>query len=228
MDKGKNQAIHQSAPIVNSKGVPGTLGAIAYLSESGDPVMLSNWHVLYGKGAVTNDKVWQVHHSKHEHNLIELGEVISGKIGNQWFHNWEFFIDCAISTVSNPEIITSLPEIKGSAEVKPSDTVHKVGTASGLTQGTVIDVQYTDRTRVKGHTILAKNQLLIRSENTQPFSKAGDSGAAVLNQDNAIVGLLWGTNSQGEGLVCPILPVMAVLHIEFEKREVMIENSNQL
>ena len=206
--------------IVNVRGIWGTLGCIAYIKNSNVPVILSNWHVLYGKGAVKNDNVWLSEGNK-QRDLTELGYVHSGKIGNIWFHNWEFFVDCAIGTISNPKMIASLPEINGCAEAKPGDKVHKMGAASRLTQGTIIDVKYEEKTTVNGRIIFAKNQLLIRSENSKPFSEGGDSGAVILNKNNEIVGLLWGTNNKGEGLVCPILPVMAALNIEFEKPEVL-------
>ena len=43
--------------IVNSRGVPGTLGVIARTKNSGRPVLLSNWHVLFGEGGVGDDVI---------------------------------------------------------------------------------------------------------------------------------------------------------------------------
>ncbi len=212
--KSSRTIFDQPNRIVNSKGVPGTLGCIAYLRESGEPVILSNWHIIFGKNAAVNDKVWQV--EENEQSLTELGKVIAGKIGNIWFHNWEFFIDCAISTISSPKITVSLPQITGHAEARAGEKVYKAGAATGLTKGTIMDVQYANQAIVDGHIITAKNQLLIHSDNRTPFSINGDSGAAVLNENHEAVGLLWGVSPNGDGIASPILPIMHQLDIVFE------------
>jgi hypothetical protein len=208
--------------ITNSKGIPGT-GCIGYLRKSGQPIILSNWHVLFGKGAVKGDKVWQVVESEQKQRLHETGSVISGKIGNIWFHNWEVYVDCAISTCTacdSPAFVNSsaidAPVLKGCGEAGVGDIVFKIGAGTGLTKGIVVDNRYADQAAIEGKILAAKNQLLIRSENGQPFSAQGDSGSLVFNRENQVVGLLWGTNGWGEGLACPIAPVMTVLDIDFD------------
>jgi hypothetical protein len=212
--------------ISTSKGIPGTVGCLAYLRHNGEPVLVSNWHVLYGKGAVKNDKVWLVenHGVDQKYSLTEVGRVVSGKIGLTWFHNWEVFVDCAICTYTIGSNLSSLfnttkklsvPTIAGHAEARVGERVYKVGAGTGITKGIVVENRHSDTACIEGNTLFVKGQLLIRSEDGSPFSGNNDSGAAIINKDNKIVGLLWGTNCWGEGLACPIEPVMSVLNIEF-------------
>ena len=207
--------------ISNSKGIPGT-GCLAYLRSSGEPVVLSNWHVLYGKGAVKNDTVWRVEQNEEQQRLREMGKIVSGKIGNIWFHNWEVYVDCAISTYIKSNNLfsvgntgSSIPVVEGHGEACVGDPVFKIGAGTGMTKGIVVNNRHADHAFIEGGTTLAKDQLLIRSEDGSPFSAKGDSGSVILNKDHKVVGLLWGTNSWGEGLACPIEPVMAVLGIDF-------------
>jgi hypothetical protein len=50
------------------------------------------------------------------------------------------------------------------------------------------------------------------------FSADGDSGAVVVDAANKAIGLLWGTNVRGEGIACPIAPVLYAMNITLELR----------
>lgn len=214
------------AKIANCKGVPGTIGCLAYRRDSGQKVLLSNWHVLYGKGATQGDKVWLVEETDERKNLRELGRVLSGRIGPVRFHKWEVYIDCAISTYTAESVIGQKqfspraeklisPAVREHGEARAGEPVFKIGSSTGITNGIVVDDRHSDTALIEGQTFDAKGQLLIRTENGLPFSAAGDSGAVIFNKDNQAVGLLWGTNCWGEGVACPIAPVLSVLNIDF-------------
>ena len=214
--------------IANCKGILGTAGCLAYLRKSGEPVILSAWHVMFGKGAVINDKVWLARQFRECHSVTEVGKVVAGKIGNIWYHNWEVYVDCAISTftLNNYQVLTTVVEGYGEAFI--GDSVYKIGAATGMTKGIVIKHPHFDKACIEGNTVLAKSQLLIRSKNGIPFSSNGDSGSVILNMENKVVGLLWGTNCWGEGLACPIAPVMSMLNIEFNASPELNAGSSQL
>jgi len=50
--------IMQGRKIINATGVPGTFGCIGWMIMESRPVILSNWHVLFGNGALKNDLIW--------------------------------------------------------------------------------------------------------------------------------------------------------------------------
>lgn len=214
--------------IANCKGISGT-GCRAFMNDTGQPVILSNWHVMCGKGAVRNDTMWLVEETDESKNLRELGRVMSGKIGVVRFYNWEVYIDCAISTYTLENFIKQkqfllfskkqiFPSFNGHCEIFQGETVFKSGSVTGMTEGIVVNDRHSEMALIEGKTFDAKGQLLIRSKNGKPFSAAGDSGAVIFNHDNKAVGLLWGTNNWGEGVACPIAPVLSVLNIDLTLR----------
>ncbi|MBC7782823.1 MAG: hypothetical protein H7144_03205 [Burkholderiales bacterium] len=74
------------------------------------------------------------------------------------------------------------------------------------------DVCYPDHPYIGERWWNAPGQLLIDSRDDQlNFSAPGDSGAAVLDQQERVIGLLWGTNANGQGIACPIQPVLESL-----------------
>lgn len=216
------------AKIANCKGIPGT-GCRAFMNDTGQFVFLSNWHVMYGKGATQDDTVWLVEETDDSKNLRELGRVMSGKIGVVRFYDWEVYIDCAISTYTLENFIKQkqflffgkkqiFPSFNGHCEIFQGETVFKSGPVTGMTEGIVVNNRHSDTALIEGKAFDAKGQLLIRSKNGEPFSAGGDSGAVIFNRDNKAVGLLWGTNNWGEGVACPIAPVLSVLNIDFTLR----------
>lgn len=95
----------------------------------------------------------------------------------------------------------------------PGEAVRKIGAATGLTVGTVVDVAYPDVAAIENRVYAAPRQILIRAAHGQAFSSEGDSGAAVVNTREEVVGLLWGTTARGEGVACHIEPALRALDI---------------
>ncbi len=214
------------AKIANCKGIPGTIGCLAFMKDTGQTVVLSSWHVMYGNGATKGDKMWLVEEFEDRKKLYEIGRVLAGKMGLIRFHNWEVYVDCAISTYMPETTViqkwfsgftrnSTTPLAKMPCEARVGEQVYKTGSATGITQGIVVNDRYTENAFIEGQIFDAKGQLLIRSMNGLPFSAEGDSGAVILNKNNEAVGLLWGTNRWGEGVACPIAPVLSVLNIDF-------------
>lgn len=106
------------------------------------------------------------------------------------------FVDCAISEVRDPSLITnSIIKIgppTGAALARDKMVVHKFGRTTGYRVG-FIDTTMMDVTVDYGiGTLKFRNQIIIRGLNGQPFSDEGDSGALIVERDTRrAVGLLF-------------------------------------
>ena len=81
-----------------------------------------------------------------------------------------------------------------------------------------MDVSYPDFAYIAGKSLQAPNQLLVAPlESTSRFSESGDSGALIVDEENSPVGLLWGSNANGEGVACHLAPVLTALDVFIEK-----------
>ena len=215
------------ARIANSRGVPGTLGCIVRSLLDGRPLLLSNWHVLFGKGARKNDTVWLVEESCGVRRFVGIGNTLYGHIGAVHFGGEEHYVDCAVASCSNQELLDEcfaprkstpqkregLPALSREAAFQTSCLVKKTGAATGTTIGAIVDVNYSTTSGSGGGPCI-RQQLLIRPAEGHPvFSAEGDSGALVTDRHNRAVGLLWGSTSRGEGIACHIAPVLHVLNL---------------
>lgn len=217
------------AKIANARGVPGTFGCIARTVHDNQRVLLSNWHVLFGRGANEDDPVWLVDETGTRRRFFEVGKTLYGKIGTVRVSGEDFYVDCAISSCVPPSDADGQPgwpfrrahvrltRVHGQHAVGPGAPVKKTGAATGTTEGIVVDVSYPDVAWVEGRAYPAPRQLLVRPVDGQPvFSAEGDSGSVVTNAAHNAVGLLWATNSRGEGVACPIGPVCHALNISLD------------
>jgi hypothetical protein len=211
------------AGIVNSKGVPGTLGCIAYTLHTGVPVLLSTWHVLFGRDANEASAVWL--ESNNGHGLLGIGKTLYGKIGTVQFSGQDYYLDCAIASLAEtPTVLASQtqstsPLITKHGAAKVGDAVTKAGAATGVTHGTIADVDYSESVIPRGKGQHTPRQLLLKPlDQSKAFSAEGDSGAVVVDAANKAIGLLWGTNVRGEGVACPIAPVLYAMNITLEPK----------
>ena len=207
------------AGIVNAKGVPGTLGCIAYTLHTGEPVLLSTWHVLFGRDAHEASAVWL--ESDNGHALSGIGKTLYGKIGTVQFSGQDYYLDCAIASLTEtPTVLASQTQstsptlITQHDAAQVGDAVTKAGAATGVTHGTIADVDYSESVIPRGQGQPAPGQLLLKPlDQNKVFSAEGDSGAVVVDAANRAIGLLWGTNVRGEGVACPIAPVLYAMNI---------------
>lgn len=215
------------AKIANSRGVPGTLGCIANSLHDRRPVLLSNWHVLFGNGAQEDATVWLVDETDGTRRFSGIGKTLYGKIGTVQLGREEYFVDCAVGSCLHPPEIpygwrlygakARLPRVTGHDIAQPGYCVTKTGAATGTTTGIVVDVNYPDFVWIEGRTFSAPQQLLVKPVGGQAaFSDEGDSGAIIISAEGKVVGLLWGTNSRGEGVACPIVPVLHAMNITLD------------
>lgn len=213
--------LHSGAGIANAVGVPGTLGCIAYTLDSGRPVLLSSWHVLFGNDAKEGDAVWLRIESAGKRHFAAIGKALYGKLGTVHFDGRDYHLDCAVS--SYDKILTTLAyeswlpsptSVTGYDSPRLGGLVTKRGNATGITRGTIVDIGYSGSACFEGSPFSTPGQILVRPlDEYDAFSAEGDSGALIVDDANNAVGLLWGSNVRGDGLACPIAPVLYAMNI---------------
>jgi len=209
----RSLSIELGAPITNSKGVPGTLGCFAQTGATNANTLLSSYHVLFGNGAEKNQEISLLKINDNGLAAIAIGKTCAGKLGIVRFEGDEYYVDCAVAAIADRWWTRSATgSITGFATAQTGNRVKKWGSASGLTEGIIADIHYPDEAYIGRKVFDAPNQILIKPLNSaSKFSLPGDSGAVVLDEQNRIVGLLWGSNASGEGIACHIGPVIQEL-----------------
>lgn len=215
------------AGIVNAVGVPGTLGCIAYTLHSRQQVLLSSWHVLFGNDANEESAVWLLRESGGKRRFSAIGKALYGKIGIVHFEGRDYHLDCAVSsydlglaTLADEPQLSSSTFVTGYDSPRIGSLVTKSGYATGITRGTIVDDGYSGAACVEGSPFSTPGQILVRPlKEYGAFSAEGDSGALIVDHANKAVGLLWGTNVCGEGVACPIAPVLYAMNITLNPPE---------
>jgi hypothetical protein len=106
------------------------------------------------------------------------------------------FVDCAISEVQDPSLVTNaiikIGPPTGVAQARDKMVVHKFGRTTGYRVGFVDTTMMDVSVDYDLGTLTFKNQMIIRGLNGQPFSDAGDSGSLIVERDTGrAVGLLF-------------------------------------
>ena len=210
----------------------GTIGCFATRDSDSSIVGLSNLHVMFAAGA----------HGEigAEHNGSKMGQPEYWEscyccdcdlIGNIISGIRDGVIDAAICTlngdVAKANEIEEIGNVAGSAptvnvggiitSVRIGDPVKKRGRTTGLKTGTVQSINYAldvDGTPFAG-------QLHITPDNPgERFFDRGDSGSALVNSSNQVVGLMFAfpfasgtTDPDGTGVAGKVHEVMSRLHI---------------
>jgi hypothetical protein len=203
--------------LANSRGVPGTLGGVA-VTRGGQSVFLSAHHVLFGLGGAEGESVWSVEEAQGEPRFRLLGQLLRGYWGVVRHAGREVFVDCAIGLVGEDVAPRSEAHADGIAAPHAGARVSKVGSATRVTEGIVVDVSYPDVAHCWGRAHQAPAQILVQGLSSDgspgPFSAEGDSGSLLINAENRAIGLLWGVTQRGEGVASPIAAVLEQLEIE--------------
>ena len=109
----------------------------------------------------------------------------------------------------DPDEIIDIGTIQGTAEAELGTAVKKSGRTTGFTTGQIQQVSVTvDVDYGAGRTARFVNQLL-----AGPMSQGGDSGSAVVDADNRLVGLLF-AGSDSTTIMNRIEDVFASLGVE--------------
>lgn len=182
----------------------GTLGLICtYNDQEQTTVLLSNYHVLYSSGGKVGSKIYQPS-KKDDKNCCccvcsrgdLVGTVIKGKKDDT--------LDCAIANLKHvgnnykKNVVLEIGAIKGIDNAVVGEKVRKYGRTTRLTTGRVLSI----RSPFSIEGVLNRNQIIIQEWNSpyNNFSKGGDSGSVVVNEENKVIGLHYsGNNSNPTG-----------------------------
>jgi hypothetical protein len=121
-------------------------------------------------------------------------------------------VDAALARPVSSEVVSDdilhIGSPVGLSEAQLGMEVHKTGRTTGYTRGIVTQLDATVRVEYDGASALFSGQIV-----TSPMSEAGDSGAAVLDMDRHVVGLLFAA-SEGATIVNPIDEVLSSLNVQ--------------
>ncbi len=229
---GENQNPKQlglSCSRIGSKAM-GTIGLMVYKNNEDKPYLLSCYHVLCStelkaqKSKFTNDPAID---SKIispggmdtvEELQIPIAEVSDGTLSHH--------MDAALAKLNDKDLLQNVfydynGKVNGisyvsSVDIRNKRTVYLFGRTSGRRKGTIIDNNqgivylngYPKDTLEKGELW----NLIITSK----ISKPGDSGAAVVDSNNKVIGILVGSN-QKHSFVIPISTIINKFNLNKNK-----------
>lgn len=179
----------------------GTLGCIVTKIVDGEMqyFILSNNHVLADLnnapiGSPIVQPSFYITKEENENIIAHLDTFIPLKFDSRSIN----YVDCAIgkildnSNISNK--IFELGEIAGYNKPTLDLYVKKVGFVSGLSEGKIVSIGVTQEIFYSAFEIAKfKDQIYTDAKSTK-----GDSGSAILNQNNEIVGILLGTSNNDD------------------------------
>lgn len=230
MDERKIRAnpLKPGISVSHPSGSAGTLGLIAHDLQTGEPCMLSNWHVLHGaEGELGDDVVQPGPFDDSNVGANRAGVLIRSHLGAPG--------DCAIARIedrefdSTPLDLNVMPAKLGRAEL--GDQVVKSGRTTGVTHGIVrrIDVM----TRINygegvGEMDIGGFEIgpLEGSGPGYEVSMGGDSGSAwfFADDDGNSNGTLAGLHFAGEAGMNPDEHAVACYaHSVFNKLQISLE-----
>jgi hypothetical protein len=213
-----NQIIGLNASGTGTTMEAGTFGCTGTRNSDGAPVLLSNWHVIMANGARIGEPVFQpapldipdvplarlpVRRVDTEDIIAHISRAVVNETVDAAIAKLDVSSCCRCCGLDFRDEILGLSEggkppsnkILGLRAAVPQMKVYKVGITTGRTVGKVMDVNYDNLVaRLAGVEYTFNGQIEIAADDPDEFfSRRGDSGAAVIDEDGYIVGLLFGS-----------------------------------
>jgi len=192
----------------------GTLGAIVKDNASGNPLLLSNFHVM------CIDNGWHQGDTMAQPGRVDGGNCPANVVGTLQRAALTSDVDCAVSSLSGRGYsceIVDIGKVAGTNTATLGMAVRKRGRTTGLTYGVVdsislsVNIDYGDGIGVR----TLANQIDIRPDTAHnpAFGDHGDSGSAVVDGSIKVVGLHFAGSNDGHGIANPIAAVLSALNI---------------
>lgn len=195
--------------LASSAGMVGSLASCWRDAETGAARLLGTSHVMGDAG----DPVWQPGPCDKEGcTCNRIGIVTRSSCDVIELAGHRYYVDCAAASLDEDVPIDGLG-VRGVARTRRGARVYSRGAASGSHAGVVAEEHHVENVQRATGALMAPNQLLIRGIGG-PFAVAGDSGALVVDEEERVVGLVWGASPSGEAVASHIAPVLHALHLE--------------
>jgi hypothetical protein len=194
----------------------GTLGAIVKDNVSGNPMMLSNFHVM------CIDNGFHIGDTQAQPGLVDAGTCPADVVGSLARESLGGSVDCAVADITAARgtacEIVDIGTIAGTNTVSLGEAVRKRGRTTGLTYGIVdsvnlsVNIDYGAGIGTKTLT----NQIGVKPDTAHnaKFGDHGDSGSVVVNGSTEVVGLHFAGDSTGYGIANPIAAVLSALNVQ--------------
>jgi hypothetical protein len=191
----------------------GTLGCLVRDRLTGQPMILSNWHVLVVE--------W---FSRVGKPICQPGRLDGGDardiVATLTRHAMQHHIDAAVATLNGVRQLSTkqlgLGEVSGIAEPQLGMQVVKAGRTTGITKAFVSGVDGEARINYRGIIRGIRHVVTLSPQNGGEVSAPGDSGSCWMEQaTNRAIGLHFaGSNSPETGLAIAMQPVLDALNID--------------
>ncbi len=225
--RSRQNPILPGISVAHVEGSAGTIGAIVYDRKTGEPYVLSNWHVLHTSSGRIGDRILQPGpFDGGDRAKSLLGRVVRSHLGLAG--------DCAISTIENRGIDSSILELGTTPQqfgkTNLGDRVVKSGRTTGVTHGIVERVGVVVNLNYSGATGTRQiGGFEVRPDPDKPapdgeISMGGDSGSLWLasagEDGNVAVGLHFAGEADPDpnaehALACNIHSVLQKLDVSF-------------
>ena len=195
----------------------GTLGCMVKDNTNGNILMLSNFHVM------CIDNGWHTGDQMDQPSLIDTGTHASG-VGTLLRAVLSTHVDGAVANINagigNKASVVDIGNVAGTAAVVLGAAVRKRGRTTLLTYGFIDGLNASVNINYGGAigTRTLTDQLTINTDtNRNPlFSDHGDSGSAIMDNANNVVGLLF-AGSGTRTIANPIAFVESELNVKVLK-----------
>lgn len=230
------------ASVSHADGTAGTIGAIVFDKESGQPLILSNWHVLQGaRGELGDDIVQPGPFDDSEVHDNFCGQLLRSHLGLAG--------DCAVATIDGREWAEEILELDVAparmARPNLDDAVVKSGRTTGVTYGIVERVNVVANLNYGGDVgVQTIGGFEIRPNPDKPpangeISMGGDSGSVWMidaegkEDADVVVGLHFAGEADPDpdaehALACMITSTAEKLRISFTPPEEAIDTEADL
>lgn len=192
----------------------GTLGAIVKDNSNGNPLLLSNFHVM------CVDNGWHVGDDQVQPSRVDTGACPGGTVGQIVRATLSSHVDAAVCSLSGRGYaceIVDIGAVNGTATATLGMAVRKRGRTTGLTFGSVdsislsVNIDYGDGLGI--HTLTDQIGLTPDTSHNPKFGDHGDSGSVVVDGSGNVVGLYFAGSPDGTGVANKISNVLAEMNI---------------
>ncbi len=226
-------------------GTLGCFATIDGVAGPKNVVLLGNAHVLAANGGAAGDTIYQPNLTGGQVDPDPKNHGPSAKnhnMGLEGPHSYtypsespvDYHVDCGTAKL-NIDIsswcdcncgvsyknelreinIGGNSKLEGVARAVDGETVHKSGALTGGTTGTISDV--LGSALINNPPVQVDNVILVEPTSDPAFAEEGDSGAALVNDSNELIGLVFGgadpTVSPRVAFACHIAPVLDLLEV---------------